>query len=185
MAESEQTKVCPFCAETIKAAAKVCPHCQSRQSRFAVLKGGLAGACFAIALLGGLIALGSWLLPDKSDSTSGGDFIRHRNELPVVRTTLETAKMREQFWLSGFVTNKSDHPWRVLGLEVRFVDAHGNLLEVQHREFDKNNAFVVQPNSEHAFQIRLYNIPSSVTGVVQSVRVESATDGRKYYDPQL
>jgi RNA polymerase subunit RPABC4/transcription elongation factor Spt4 len=183
MAENEQTKICPLCAETIKAAAKVCPFCQSRQSRFTVIKGELTGVFIVIVLLGGLIAMGSWLFPDESDSASGRDFVRHRGELPVVRTTLETAEMGEQFWLSGFVTNKGDHPWRVLGLEVRFVNAQGKLLEVQHREFDKINAFAVQPNSEHAFRIRLYNVPSSVTGVVQSVRVESATDGRKYYDP--
>jgi RNA polymerase subunit RPABC4/transcription elongation factor Spt4 len=183
MAENDQTKVCPLCAETIKAAAKVCPFCQSRQGRFTVLKGELAGAFVVIVLLGGLIALGSWLFPDESDSTSKSNFIRHRDELPAVRTTLETAEMREQFWLSGFVTNKDGHPWRILGLEVRFLDAQSNLLEVQHREFDKINAFVVQPNSEHAFRIRLYNVPSSVTGVVQNVRVEFATDGRKYYNP--
>jgi hypothetical protein len=183
MAESEQTKVCPLCAETIKVAAKVCPFCQSRQSRFTVIKGALAGAFFVIALLVGLIVAGSWLFPDDSDSTSAGDFIRHRNELPVVRTTLETAEKQERFWLSGFVTNKGDRPWRVNGLEVRFLNAQGGLIEVQHRVFDKNNVFVVQPNSEHAFRIILYSIPSSVTGVVQNIRVESATDGRKYYNP--
>ena len=183
MAENEQTKVCPLCAETIKVAAKICPFCRSRQSRFTVLKGELAGAFFVIVVLGGLIALGSLLPSDESDSTPSNDFIRHRDELAVVRTTLETIEMPEQFWLSGFVTNKGVRPWRVLGLEARFLDAQGNMLEVQHREFDKINAFVVQPNTEHGFRIRLYKIPNSATGVVQSIRVESAMDGRKNYDP--
>jgi hypothetical protein len=183
MAENEPTKVCPLCAETIKAAAKVCPFCRSRQGCFTVLKGELAGAIVTITLFAVLIWMSSWLFPDDSDSTSSGDFIRHRDELPVVRTTLETAEKQERFWLSGFVTNKGDRPWRVNGLEVRFLDAQGSLLEVQHRVFDKINSFVVQPNSEHAFRIKLYSVPSSVTGTVQNIRVESATDGRKYYDP--
>jgi hypothetical protein len=183
MAENEQTKVCPLCAETIKVAAKVCPFCRTRQSRFTVIKGELAGAFFVIALLGGLIVAGSWLFPDDSDSTSAGDFVRHRDELPVVRTVLEGAEEHQRFWLSGYVTNKGGRPWRIHKLEVRFLDARGNLLEVQHRPFTKDNAFVVQPNSEHAFRIELYGVPNSVTGVVQKVLVESATDGRKNYDP--
>jgi len=183
MAENEPTKVCPLCAETIKAAAKVCPFCRSRQSRFTVLKGELGGAIITITLFAVLIWMSSWLFPDDSDSTSAGDFVRHRSELPVVRTVLEGAEQQQQFRLSGFVTNKGDRPWRVTGLEVRFLNAQGSLLEVQHRVFDKNNAFVVQPNNEHAFQIKLYGVPNSVTGAVRNVLVESATDGRKNYDP--
>jgi hypothetical protein len=183
MAENEPTKVCPLCAETIKAAAKVCPFCRSRQGRFTVFKGELAGAIVTITLIAVLIWMSSWLFPDDSDSTSAGDFVRHRDELPVVRTVLECAEEHQRFWMSGYVTNKGDRPWRVTGLEVRFLNVQGSLLEVQHRVFDKNNAFVVQPNNEHAFRIKLYSIPNSVTGVVQKVLVESATDGRKNYDP--
>ena len=183
MAENEQTKVCPLCAETIKVAAKICPFCRSRQSRFTVIKGELAGAFMVIVLLGLLIAANSLLFPDDSDLASERDFVRHRNELRVVRTTLEVVGKQMQFWLSGFVTNNGDRPWRVHELEVQFLDSQGNLLDVQHRTFNQMNAFVVQPNSEHAFRIDLYNVSSSVTGVVQKVRVESATDGRKNYDP--
>ena len=183
MAENEQTKVCPLCAETIKAAAKVCQFCRTRQGRFTVLKGELGGAIVTITLLAVLIWMSSSLFPDDSDSTSAADFIRHRDELPVVRTVLEGAEEHQRFWLSGYVTNKGDRPWRVHKLEVRLLDAGGNLLEVQHRPF-RDNAFVVQPNSEHAFRIELYGVPNSVTGVVQKVLVESATDGRKNYDPK-
>ena len=183
MAENEPTKVCPLCAETIKAAAKVCPFCRSRQGRFTVLKGELGSAIVTIALLAVPIWMSSSLFPDDSDSTSAVDFVRHRGELPVVRTVLEGAEGRQRFWLSGYVTNKGDRPWRVHKLEVRLLDARGNLLEVQHRPFAKNNAFVVQPNSEHAFRIELYGVPNSLTGVVQKVLVESATDGHKNYDP--
>jgi hypothetical protein len=183
MAENAQIKICPLCAETIKSAAKICPYCQSRQSRFTVLKGELAGAFVVILLIGGLIIVGSRVFPDESDSTSGRDFLGHRNDLLVVRTALESTEKRGEFLLSGFVTNQSVRPWRVLGLEARFLDAQGNMVEVQHREFDKMSAFVVQPSTEHAFQIKLYNVPNSVTGVVQIIRVESAIDGRKNYDP--
>jgi RNA polymerase subunit RPABC4/transcription elongation factor Spt4 len=35
MAEGIESKVCPSCAETIKAAAKVCPFCRSKLDRWA------------------------------------------------------------------------------------------------------------------------------------------------------
>ena len=175
----EPTKVCPLCAETIKASAKVCPFCRSRQGRFTILKGELASAFTVIALLGVLAAMGLWMFPEPSDPESDPYFVRHRDELPVVRTTLESTKKVGHFWLSGFVTNRGHRPWRVHGLEVRFLDAQGGLLEAQH---EKAEAFVVQPGTEHAFRIELYNVLPSVTGAVQLVRVESASDGQQY-DP--
>jgi hypothetical protein len=36
MAENESTKVCPHCAEIIKAAAKVCPHCRYWQKKWSL-----------------------------------------------------------------------------------------------------------------------------------------------------
>jgi len=136
-----------------------------------------------IVLLGGLIFVASRVFPNDSDATAGSDVIGHRDELPVVRTALEPTDMSEQFWLSGFITNRSSRPWRILSLEVRFLDPHHQLLDVRHAGFSKGDAFVVQPNSEHAFRIKLYGVSSSVTGSVRNVQVESAADGRKCYNP--
>jgi hypothetical protein len=36
MGDASQTKTCKLCAESIKAAAKVCPFCQAHQGRFAL-----------------------------------------------------------------------------------------------------------------------------------------------------
>lgn len=179
----DDTKVCPLCAETIKAAAKLCPYCRSRQSRFAVLKGELTGALPALVLLIALLLLSQWPFPDETDESSGRGFARHRSELIIVRTTLELIGAKRDYWLTGYVTNKGTRPWRLHELEARFVDAQGSMVDVQHPEFKKSEAFVVQPGREHAFRIQLDSRGHTNTGGLHVVRVQIATDGRKPYDP--
>lgn len=180
MAENDQTKVCPLCAETIKVAAKLCPFCQSRQSRFTLLEGEIVGAVVGLILLVALTVLGSRLFPDEPPDS---DFARHRAELPVGRTIVESVGMKPRFWLTGYVTNTGNRPWRVHEMEVRFLDSQGNLLDVQHPDFNKTQAFVVQPNQEHAFRIQLDSLIPTNSRAVHIVRVQTATDGRRSYDP--
>jgi RNA polymerase subunit RPABC4/transcription elongation factor Spt4 len=81
MPENEQTKVCPLCAETIKAAAKVCPFCRSKQGRYALwrqelLIGGPATLVIIMAI--GVIA---WFAPDEK-GTGGRSLTRQLPQSP-------------------------------------------------------------------------------------------------------
>jgi len=65
VSESEPTKTCPLCAETIKSAAKICPFCRTRQSRFVLLQGELAGALVALMWIVILAAICGWVFPEE------------------------------------------------------------------------------------------------------------------------
>ena len=174
MGDVSQTKTCPLCAETIKAAAKVCPFCQGRQSRFALWRAQLP------QLLAGLVLLTIFgltcplLLPKRPGG--GRSFPPHRDELRVLRTSLEPGrKAGELCWLKGLVTNAGSYPWRVQQLELRFLDARGNLVDVRHSA--PCDGFVVPPGGESAFRVKLDEVVLTNTGVVHQVRVQTAIDG--------
>jgi hypothetical protein len=169
-----QTKTCPLCAETIKAAAKVCPFCQAHQSRFGLWRDQLVQLGFVLVMMAILGLVSYWVFPE--DAPSGGrNFARHREDLSVLRSSLERNRKKPEFWLTGYVTNRGDYPWRVRELELRLLDARGNLLDVRHP--DVSEAFVVLPRGEAAFRVRLGELVFTNSDVVQQVRVQTATDG--------
>lgn len=53
--DATETKVCPFCAETIKTAAKVCPFCRSKQGRYVLLRQELLVGFPALLLIIGAV----------------------------------------------------------------------------------------------------------------------------------
>jgi hypothetical protein len=173
MGDVTQTKACPLCAETIKAAAKVCPFCRAQQSRFALWREQLVLVLSVLLLLVLLGLVCFWALPDVP--ASGRNFARHRDDLHVLRTSLEREKNKPEFWLTGFVTNSGHIPWRVHELELRFLDARGNMLDVRHPALA--DSFVVPPCEENAFRVRLGELVFADGGLVHKVRVKRATDG--------
>ena len=80
MNENGETKMCPFCAETIKAAAKKCPFCNSRLPRFAIFREELFMGLCGVIMFGYFIAVCAWTWPSEPDG-SRYNFARHRGDL--------------------------------------------------------------------------------------------------------
>ena len=136
-------KVCPLCAESIKAAAKVCPFCRAPQTRLAHCGPYLGVSVSALVMLAvvGLACL--WLFPDAFRS-EGRSFAPYRAQLVVAQTLLERDHRKPEFWLSGYITNIGNYPWRVLELDVRLMEGDGKLVDVYHPVISEK--FVVQPH---------------------------------------
>jgi hypothetical protein len=127
MNESPENKVCRACAETIKASARLCPFCQTRQHGWPVWRVAEIGS----ALLVCLVALSAlfWFINDERRRREP-QFALHRHELEVVRTSIEVARQTPESWLARFATNL----WPTHQLNVRFLDAEGSPLATRTPE---------------------------------------------------
>lgn len=173
MSETE-TKICPLCAETIKAAARVCPFCRWKQRRFELWRQELALALVLVLLTGMAILVMVWIETDDTE-VGGRRFSRHRGDLAVMSPSLQAANGKPEFWMTGVITNRSERPWRVHQLEVRFLDAQGGLLDVRHANV--KDLFIIQPHRDHAFRVGLGELVFTNSVVTHDVRVQFATDG--------
>src|SRR5205807_282719 len=103
---------------------------------------------------------------------------RHQSDLVVSNSSLDVDKAKSHFWLTGVLTNRGEHPWRVHELEVRFVNERGELLDVRHPEV--KDLFIVAPHHEHGFRAELGGfggLDFTNNSVMHQVRVQLATDG--------
>jgi hypothetical protein len=173
MSTAAETKICPHCAETIKAAARLCPFCRSRQSRWAFRSYEIVVALTGLVLVVFATVLFVSLAPS-DEGKAGRAFAGHRGDLVVLEPRLIPAASSATCWLTGYVTNRGAYPWRVEELETRLMDSHSAMIDARHSRVD--DPFVVLPGGAHAFRLKWGE--RDVAGeALPQVRVQMATDG--------
>lgn len=171
MADNEQTKICPLCAETIKAAAKICPHCRRPQNRRLFIPEHDAQAIGAVLMMALSALLLFWTFGDARK------FSPEHHKITVIETTfgIEMTKNQTNFVASGVLTNESSFAWKLNGFQVRFLDANGKTVEVGNAGTENYN-LVVQAHDDCPFRLNLVNLKKIPDYASSQTKVTDAVD---------
>src|SRR6266567_6846968 len=146
--QNATTKVCPMCAESIRVAAKLCPHCRHWQSRWAFLTGGywwmpLIIMAFALAPL---VLVEHFFDPDR-------DFAPFHDQIVVTDSQVHYSQTEKGAFIAvvGMIKNNSKFSWKEVELEVQYFDKDGKLIDTKS---DREYNATILPQGERAFRIR-------------------------------
>jgi predicted nucleic acid-binding Zn ribbon protein len=170
--DTASSRTCPFCAESIKREAKVCPRCRQWLTLRSIRNPAITVWIYGLphlaiyALIGMLIltALNRFQNP-KPDYTA---FV---NSLRVMESRLNWAETSSglRIYVTGILTNQSEFAWRDIELECRFFDANGHLVDAAH----PHAGLTIQPHDDTAF--RAVVTPSHASNDYASFRISVST----------
>ncbi|HZR21410.1 MAG TPA: FxLYD domain-containing protein [Verrucomicrobiae bacterium] len=165
-------RICPFCAETIKREAKVCPRCRQWLTLRSLRNPAIAVWVYGLPHLMMYAVLSMTLLtiinrfqnpkPDYSDFLNSVRVLESR--MNCVQTSTGT-----YIYITGILTNQSEIGWKDIELECRFFDQKGALLDAAH----PHEAVTVQPHDDTAFRVTV--TPARATNDYASFRLVVTT----------
>jgi hypothetical protein len=172
-----ETKVCPHCAETIKAAARVCPNCRYWQKTWSLYNPKLLTALGFVVLMGCGAIMG--ILVD-SITGQGKDFARYRDQIEVVTNAMSYSRTNVDPYITtiGLIMNRSEFGWKEVQLEAQYFDASGKLIDTG---VSRNFETELLPHGEAAFRIRILADKPESSYASEKVYVRSAKDGRRLF----
>jgi hypothetical protein len=148
---SDPTRTCPFCAEVIRATAKVCPRCRQwlslRSFRNPVV------SLFAIGLPA-LVCCGILLVVVFSRFDRLFNPRPHYSEMPDALLVLESrmnwveTTNGPRIYVTGILTNRSAVAWREVEFECRFFGTNGIMVDADHAR----GWLTILPNDDCAFR---------------------------------
>jgi hypothetical protein len=173
--EDQQTKICPVCAETVKAVAKKCPFCRAdlRSSVIRIDPAPWFSWVFMLLFFcGALIVFYRVAYP-------GRDFSLCRNQIVVSSSSMQfSAGERGRYVTTvGTINNESDYGWKEVQLEVRYFNRNAKLIDVGVQIFPD---IIIQPHSESAFRVRTLADQPESAYASHKVFVRTAKDIRRW-----
>ncbi len=171
-----QNRICPYCAETVKAEAKVCPKCRQWLTFYSIMNPAMFILAFSLCLL----AVGAgFLLIFKRLTDPGVSYEHFPGSLSIVesRMNLKNDKYGQHVSVVCVVTNKSELAWDRVQIEARFFDKGGGLIDAE----SEYHYGIILPHDEVAF--RVSNTAYHDLGDYDSYKVfvRGARDARSHF----
>ena len=164
---------CPYCGETIKSVAKICPRCR----QWLTFLSWRNPAVFLFSVIVTTLVVGLMLASHiERIWDPKPHYDKAANALRVVesRTTWWQTKSDRRIQLTGIITNETDVPWRAIELECRFFDTNGVLIDVAHPLLHQT----LQPKDDAAFSALVFAARPTNTYARHAVTVISARNDK-------
>ena len=174
MREGEETKVCPLCAESIRAAAKVCPHCRHWLKKWSLLNPNVAMPLYAVVFLTLICLMGVFI---ENMFGPKRQFAEHQKEVFVTGSEFShrTSGSNSYVTVVGRLTNSSDVGWKSVMVEAQFFDKAGRLIDAIPAEVDYRGVTVL-PHGIAAFKIETKAATTESNYATHKAFVRSARD---------
>jgi hypothetical protein len=131
----ENLKTCRYCAEQIKATAKICPRCRQWLSVFSLRNVSILIVMTWIwtfyLMIGLVVTVHRWVNP-------GTNFAPYRSQIAIVESRMCCWTNKENaLFVSviAVVTNQTDMAWRETEIDARFFDKAGTLIDIGRGEY--------------------------------------------------
>jgi hypothetical protein len=147
----EATKTCPYCAETIKPRAKLCPHCRQWLTLRSLHNPAVLIWPVGTVLVASLILLAVTLLSRMERVWNPRPcYTEQLGALRVLQSRMDWRQTAtdQRIYLTGILTNQSAVPWREIEFECRFFDTNGVMIDVAH----PHCSLTVRPWDDSAFR---------------------------------
>ncbi len=170
--DTAASRACPYCAESIKHEAKVCPRCRQWLTLRSIRNPAIAAWVYGFPHLAMFALMGMLILTglDRIQNPKP-DYTAFVNSLRVLESRMNWAQTSSgtRIYITGILTNQSEFAWRDIELECRFLDANGQLVDAAH----PHAGLTIQPHDDAAF--RAVVTPSHATNDYASFRVSVST----------
>jgi len=150
----ETQRECPFCAETIQAAARVCPRCRQWLSLRSFRHPLVATCVTAVPIIVLAVVMGLGITRTFERFFNPPPYYTEfLGSLRVIESRLNWVERDKEtsIYITGILTNQSPIAWKGIEFECRFYDSKGVMV-------DASSAvayLTIQPNDECAFRARV------------------------------
>jgi len=175
-AEQLNKKMCPYCAESIPARAKLCPRCRQWLS-YRSFRNPVFTFCLVILpLIYFWILMANWF----GRVTNPRPFY---SELPaslhVLESRMNWAETSDglRVFVTGTITNESKVAWKSVEFDLRFYDQRGRLIDAA----TQHGAFTIGPGNDSAFRVYIKPLLSSNEYNSFKISVGDARNARGFW----
>jgi hypothetical protein len=129
---ADATRVCPFCAETIKSQAKLCPRCRQwlvlrsfRHPLVGMVVVGVPALCVLIAVCATLFNMLDRL------GNPRPYYSEFPNAIRIMESRMGWVQTSDglRIYITGILTNNSPVAWKDVEFDCRFFNATGKLVD--------------------------------------------------------